>query len=361
MSRNPLTRSGALAGGIGLLLVVSACSGAQKAEDKSLVSGARSGVAASQVAKSLFIGDPSPKMCKGKTYKIGADIFSSNEEFANAYVAGLKQVAKDVGCIKIVVLFDEVDAQRAVSDARTLADQKVDGVVNLQVIAAANAGVMQVYNAAKIPVVAGAVPAAGATFVSVPDFKSGQAAGKVLAQAYLKDNPGGAKPYLLIGEFPDGGQLSLDRTNGLVDGIKSLIAGIPDAQIIRIDSKADPVNTRDRALEQINKIPKGTKILASAINDSTTYAIFQALKQSGRANDSYMMGFGGVNPGGLKYVCQNKSYVGTVSHRPEMWARYTLPAIVAKINGEKVPESIDVPWFISTRETMKQIYPDAPC
>lgn len=363
MSRSELVRRSGLLVGLGAMLALSACSGQAQgtAEDQKIIDEARDGVAASAVSTDLYIGNPSPEMCDGKTYKIGSDIFSSNEEFANAYVEGLKKVAADVGCIDLSVLYNEVDAQRAVADAQTLAGQHVDGIVNLQVLAAANAGVMKVYDDAGIPVVAGAVPASGATFVGVPDYKSGLDAGAFLAKAYESDVPDAPLPWLLIGEFPDGGQLSLDRLNGIVDGIKSVIPDIPEEQIIRIDTKADPVNTRDRALEQINKIPKDAKILASAINDSTTYAIFQALQQSGRADNSYLMGIGGVNPGGLKYVCENPAFVGTMSHRPETWANYLLPAIIDRIQGKSVPPSIDVPWVILTRENMKETYPDAPC
>jgi len=345
------------------MLLLSACSGQAQgtAEDQQLIDDAREGVEASAVSSELFIGNPSPEMCEGKTYKIGSDIFSSNEEFANAYVQGLKDVAAQIGCVELSVLFNEVDAQRAVANAQTLSTQGVDGIVNLQVLAAANAGVMKVYDDASIPVVAGAVPAPGATFVGVPDYKSGLDAGAYLADTYKAANPDAAMPWLLIGEFPDGGQLSLDRLNGIVDGIKSVLPDVPDEQIIRIDTKADPVNTRDRALEQINKIPKDAKILASAINDSTTYAIYQALEQSGRAENSYLMGIGGVNPGGLKYVCENPAYVGTMSHMPETWAKYLLPAIIDRIQGKAVPPSIDVPWVVLTRDNMKQTYPDAPC
>jgi ABC-type sugar transport system substrate-binding protein len=324
------------------------------------VAAPKESVAAADVAKDLYIGDPSPKMCQGKRYKLGVDYFSTTEEFAQQWVSGIKQVAKESGCVDVVALSDETDPSKALANAQTFVQQKVDGVLLLQVIAAAQPGIMRVLNEAKIPVVASAVPAPGATFVSVPDYASGVDGGKFLARAYQKSGKT-VKPYLLIGTFPDGGQVSVDRLVGVMDGIKKTIAGIPDDHVIQIDTKADPVGTRDKALAAINKIPEGAPILASAINDSTVYAEFQALKQSGRAKDSMLLGIGGVNPTGLSYVCKNDAYVGALSHLSDRWGRFLVPAIIARIGGKKLPPAVDVKWKILTRDDMRETYPDAPC
>jgi ribose transport system substrate-binding protein len=349
-------RTVAIASCLAATLGVSACGNSSSKG----VEAPKESVAAADTAKELFIGHPSPKMCAGKHYKIGVDYFSTTEEFAQQWIAGIKKVARDSGCVDIVALSDELNPSKALANAQTFSQQKVDGVLLLQVIAAAQPGVMRVLDKTKIPAIASAVPAPGATFVSVPDYDSGLDGGKYLAKQYL-DSGKAAKPYLLIGTFPDGGQVSIDRLNGVIDGIKQTISAIPANHILQIDTKADPVGTRDKALAAINKIPKGAPILASAINDSTTYAEFQALKQSGRAQDAMVLGIGGVNPTGLSYVCKNKSYVGTLSHMPDRWGQSLVPAIVDRIQGKALPPAVDVPWKILTRENMRETYPDAPC
>lgn len=319
------------------------------------------GVAASETSKDLFIGEPGPKMCEGGTYKLGVDYFSTTEEFAQQWLRGIKEVAEESGCVEISALSDELDPSKAVANAQTFVQQNVDGVLLLQVIAAAQPGVMRILDEAGIPAVASAVPAPGATFVSVPDYASGVDGGEFLAREYRKS---GNKevPYLLIGTFPDGGQVSIDRLNGVIDGIKQAIeVEIPDDHVVEIDTKADPVGTREKALAALNNIPEGAPILAAAINDSTTYAQFQALKQSGRADEAMVLGIGGVNPEGLEFVCKNKSYVGALSHMPDRWGKYLVPAILARIQEKAVPPSVDVPWKILTRQNMRETYPDAPC
>lgn len=345
----------------GVLVACGSDDSGATSEDQGLIDEARDGVGVETVDSNAFLGDPNPEACEGGEYTIGADVFSSNEEFANAFVEGLQSAAEAMGCIELKVLYDEADPLQALANAETLASQGVDAITNLQVVAAANPGIMRVLDEAGIPVVAGAVPAPGATFLGVPDYKSGVDGGRFLATTYQERVPDGPTPWLLIGEFPDGGQLSLDRLNGIVDGIKEIIPDIPDEQIIRIDTKADPVNTLDRAKEQLNTIPEDAQILASAINDSTTYALFQAIDQAGRADNAHLMGIGGVNPGGLQFVCDNEAYVGTISHQPETWGSFMIPAAVARILDKPLPPTIDVPWVINTRDNMKQNYPDAPC
>jgi len=359
LRRSWIVRAVALASSAFVVASVAGC-GSSSGGSGDNVTAPKTSVAAADTAKDLYIGHPSPAMCQGKKYKIGVDYFSSTEEFAQQWVDGIKKVANESGCVTVVALSDETDPSKALANAQTFVQQGVDGVLLLQVIAAAQPGIMRVLDNAHIPAVASAVPAPGATFVSVPDYDSGADGGKFLAKAYL-DKGGSEKPYLLIGTFPDGGQPSIDRLNGVIDGITQTIPGIPDDHIIQIDTKADPVGTREKALAAINKIPRGAPVLASAINDSTAYAEYQALKQSGRADDSMVLGIGGVNPTGLSYICKNPTYIAAVSHLADTWGRYLVPAILDRINGKALPPAVDVQWKILTRDNMRQTYPDAPC
>jgi ABC-type sugar transport system substrate-binding protein len=212
-----------------------------------------------------------------------------------------------------------------------------------------------------VPVLSSSVPApGGGIFVSVPDYDSGFDGGEFLAKAFTEKHPD-VKPYLIIGTYPDGGEGSMQRLKGVTEGIQSVIPDIPKDQIIEIDTKADPVGTREKALAVISKIPEDAYIVSSAINDDTAFAIFQALKQRGRQDKSFVLGIGGVNPDGLRYVCKYPQFVGTVSHLPDRWGNYLVPAVMAMIRGEEIPPALDIPYKILTRENMREAYPDAPC
>lgn len=318
------------------------------------------GVDPSAVSKAIGLGNPNPALCEGKRYKIGVDYFSTTEPFAQQWLRGIREAAQKTGCVDIVAISDDLDPAKAVANAQTFVQQHVDAVLLLQVIASAQPGVMRVLDQAKIPAVASAIPAPGATFLAVPDYDSGFGGGKALGEAAAKKWPG-SKPYLIMGGFPDGGTVEVERITGVIDGVKSAIPGIPDDHVFLIDTRADPATARARALEAISKVPAGQHVLVSAINDITAYSEFQAVRQAGRANDALALGVGAVNPEGVRYVCSTPQYVGAVTHRPETWGSYLVPSALGLLNGKQVPPSVNVPWTILTRENASKIYPGVSC
>jgi ribose transport system substrate-binding protein len=315
--------------------------------------------ASAAAAPQLFIGHPGPAACGGKTYTIGVDYFSTTEAFSLAWLGGVKRAAAKTHCVKIVALTDNADATTAVANAQTFVEEHVNGVILLQVVAAAQPGVMNVLDAAHIPAVATAVPAPGATFVSTNDYNSGFAGGVALGKAYKKTG-NSQKPYLLMGAYPEGGPLQLGRTNGVIAGIKSVVAHIPHSHILQIDTDANPVTTHTDSLTAISKIPSGAPILASAINDENVFAEFQAIKQSGRLKHALLMGING-DPTGLKIVCEHPQYVGTVGYTPERWGNYAVPVILDVLQHKAVPPKIPIPHILITRKNMRSIYPSGPC
>ncbi len=338
-------------------VALSACGGSSSsgAQGQSVA-----GVSPASVNKSIGLGNPSPSLCAGKQYKIGVDYFSTTEPFAQQWLRSIRVAAQKTGCVQIVAISDDLDPAKAVANAQTFVQQKVNAVLLLQVIASAQPGVMRVLDEAKIPAIASAIPAPGATFLAVPDYDSGFGGGQALGRAAAQKWPG-QKPYLIMGGFPDGGTVEVERITGVIDGIKSVIKGIPDDHVFLIDTKADPTTAHDRALEAVSKVPKGRPILVSAINDITGYSEFQAVRQAGRANDALALGVGAVDPEGVKYVCSTPQYVGAVAQRPETWGSYLIPSALGLLNGKQVPPSVNVPWSILTRQNARTVYPDAPC
>jgi len=318
------------------------------------------GVEVSAVNKELGLGKPSPKLCEGKQYKIGVDYFSTTEPFAQEWLKGIEEAAEKTGCVEITAISDDLDPAKAVANAQTFVQQHMDAVLLLQVIASAQPGVMRILNEAHIPAVASAIPAPGATFLSVPDYESGFGGGEFLGKAAAKKWPG-KKPYLIMGGFPDGGTVEVDRINGVIEGVEKAIPGIPANHVFLIDTKAEPSVAHARALEAVSKVPAGEPILVSAINDITAYSEFQAVRQAGRANDALALGVGAVYPAGVNYVCDTPQYVGAITQKPETWGGYLIPSALGLLNGKQVPPSVNVPWEILTRENAKEIYPQASC
>ena len=316
---------------------------------------------ASAALTALGIGNPTPANCKGKKYTFGVDVFSDSQDYAVSWLKGIKQVAASMGCVSIVSLSDNADASTALGNIKTFVQRKVDGVILFQIIAGAQPGIMNALNAAKIPVVAHAVPATGATFISPNDKTAGLTGGEALGKAAAAKFAG-KTPWLLLGTDAATGAVSDNRLGGVKQGVLESVK-IPADHIIDIPSQSKPDVALQATAGVLAKIPSGDPILFSGINDDVVSGILQALKAGKRLGTSLGVGMGGLYPSGVQMTCQNPTtIVGTVDFLPETAGQYMVPALVARVGGAKLPASIDMSVKLLDKAGAQAKYPTfAPC
>jgi ABC-type sugar transport system substrate-binding protein len=308
----------------------------------------------------LYIGKPTKAVCAGKSYTIGYDTFSDTDLFTHTMNQAQFALAKKLGCVKIVQLIDNADPGTALQNAKILAQRKVDGVILLNVIAAAQPGIAQIFRKAKIPMAPLYIRVPGSIYITADEKNAGLVAGLNLGKAFVSKNPG-VTPYAIVGRWDEGGKNAIDRMNGVANGIRKSIPSIPDDRILSIQSKGDPSTAQARTLDVLNKIPADSKIILVGQNDDITHGMFQAVKQVGRQNSTMVVAIGGARPVGFNYICQNPQYVGVVGYTPERWPDYTIPALLGVIQGKKVPRNIIVPTPFIARDKIKKFYPDFKC
>lgn len=317
-------------------------------------------VTAGSTAKDLYLGTEDPKVCGGREYTIGYDVFSDTESFAVLQQEDMERLAAKLGCVKLVKLVDNADPATALKNVNTFVQQGVDGVVLFQVVAAAQPGLMRVLDNAGIPAVSTAIPAPGSTFVNEDDYQSGLLGGKALGTAF-KERFGDASPWVVIGAFPSGGEVSEKRMEGFRDGVERVIPKIPSSQVLEIDTQADPATANQRMNDVLGRVPQGSKVMIAGINDDVTNAMYQAARKQGRGEDMVVVSPGGVNPVGLEYACETKAYAGVVEFFPEKWASYLLPAILDRVQEKKVPDAVFIPTEFLDKAGIAKAYPDVSC
>jgi ribose transport system substrate-binding protein len=349
--------------GVTLCLLVAACSnGGSSSGGGSKSSGPYIGIDTSETAApaSLEVGNPTKSVCKGRKYKIGFDVYSATEGFAVENTKNFKALSAQLGCITPVVLVDNADPATVIQNINAFVQQHVDGVVLAQVVAAAQPGIMRILNRAKIPVVTAYVSAPGAPFIDVNDGAAGLSGGVAVGKEFTKRYPG-VKPYVIIGAFPEGGTVSVQRMDGVVTGVQSVIPGIPASHILSVDTKADPATANSGTATILQRLPANAHIIYSGINDLNTYAMLQAIKAAHREGTAVGMGMGG-DPSGRGFICANQpSYYGTVGFFPDKYFQYLLPSVIGMINGVGIPARVVLPTHVLTAANMKHYYPTAPC
>jgi len=358
MSPQRPTLKHAMATGLALCgaVAVAACSGS---------SGAAGGGASALPAKAqnaaptLGLGNPSPSLCKGKHYTIGYDSFSDSQPFAVSVSNDLSAAAKKMGCVTLTKVVDNADPQTALANVRTLVGEHVNGVILFQILDAAQPQIARTLKQAAIPGVATAVNAPGLPFVSDSDYHAGYQAGQHLGQAYQAKHPGGVLPYLIVGGRPEGGPVDKQRAQGIADGVKSVLAGLPESHIQVIDSNALQDAAYTQTLSALSRVPAGSPVLLSGENEEVVLGMYRAAQQRGR-KDLLVMGLGG-DATGLKEVCTQPDYVGTVQFFPEHWGGWLLPAIIAQINNTGLPQTVTIPTAVQTKPDIQKTYPTVPC
>jgi ABC-type sugar transport system substrate-binding protein len=250
---------------------------------------------------------PTKALCKGKTYKIGYDVFSGTQPFANLVTKGLKDAAKKLGCVTVVTTVDNLNGPVAVGNIKTLLNQNVDGIVDFQVLAPFQPAIAKLLNDAKVP----GVSIVGADLPGWPSVGA--------------DNYGA----------------SVLNGHALAAAAKEVYPDLPTDHIVRVDVDGTESDSYNKTLSALSRVPADAVVLLTGVNDEVTHGTYKAAGAKGLKN--YLVNSFGGDPYGLNQVCADrKHYVGALFLLPEVWGSSALAVVLREINGMKVPKEIGI-------------------
>jgi len=286
------------------------------------------------------LASPSKALCKKSDYKIGYDVFSDTQPFADLVTTGLDNAAKSTGCATIVKTVDNENGPVAVANLKTLITEGVDGFVDFQILAAYQPAIANLLKSAKIPGVA----IVGANLPGSPDvgannYASAYEDGVYLATQASKRFPGKV-PYVLGGAEPSSGALILDRYTGAVAGEKKVFPNLPSSHVIEVQNDGTETTAYNNTLSALSAVPKNAVVLLTGVNDEVTGGMAKATQARGFAD--YLVNSYGGDSYGLGQACTNSHYVGAWYLEPMVWGEDALVAIMDQVNGVAVPGTIGV-------------------
>ena len=306
---------------------------------------AKAGAAAQQ-----DLAHPTKALCKKSSYKIGYDVFSSNQPFAVSLTNGLVDAAKSIGCAQVVKTVDNLNGPVAVGNLKTLINEGIDGFVDFQVLASYQPAIAKLLKSAKIP----AVTVVGATLPGFPQvglapFETEKNAAIYMAKQAKKQFPG-QMPYFLGGAEPTSGAAVLARYKGAVAGIKTVYPSIPSNQIIEVKTEGVATTAYNNTVSALSSVPSDAVVLMQAVNDEDLGGMYKAA-QARHIKNFLVNSFGGDSYG-LKQVCADPThYVGAWYLDPESWGPVLLSLIMNQMNGVKVPQNTNIAGFEVTHTT----------
>lgn len=295
------------------------------------------------------------------SYKIGFANLTTGVDFITAVESGMVSAAKAAGNVELVIANNNLDGATALNNAENFVTQGVDGVVEFQTDEKFGNIIMDIFRSQvpPIPVIAIDIPMPGATFFGADNYRAGRMAGEAGGDYAIK-NWDGKVDYILVLELPQSGPIPAARMQGQVDGIQSkLKTPVPEANIIRLDSK----NTQDVAFKVVSdalpKIPADARIIAVQINDDTAQGTAAALESAGRQATSIIVGQGAVESGLVEMFKPNSLYLGATAYFPERYGSKIIPAMLDLLNCKPVPPAIYVDHVFVTKENACTVIPDS--
>lgn len=283
---------------------------------------------------------PSKALCKKAHYKIGYDVFSDSQPFANLVTTGLVKAAQATGCATIVKTVDNINGPVAVGNLKTLVNEGIDGFVDFQILAPYQPAIARELKAAGIPgvaIVGANLP--GSPDVGADNYTAAYDEGIYLATQAKHLFPGQI-PYVLGGAEPTSGPIIMERYHGAVAGEKKVFPNLPSNHVIEVVTDGTETTAYNNTLSALSAVPAGAVVLLTGANDEVTAGMAKAAQTRG-VSHALVNSFGG-DPYGLHQVCTNAHYVGAWYLEPEVWGQQALTAIMEQINGLKVQKLIGV-------------------
>ena len=312
----------------------------------------------STAAAGEITAEPSQELCPedGSTWTIGYDTFSDTQEFAAARWEGLQMWQEELGCIEFIKAVDNADGATALANVQTFINREVDAVLLLQVVADAQAGIINELDDAGIPVLATDIVAPGAPFLSASDAEAGTQAGEALVEAY-ESSGSDQSPWVILGKVPAAGEV-VGRRMENAEQVLGEQLGIPPDQILEVEVNQQTTEEAYNAARQVQgRIPDDVPVLITAVNDELALGIYQALDQADRGRDLITVGIGGLSAG-LQATCQIDEWAGTVDYDPFSQTGYIVSELMLMLNDVEVPEEFFTPTEVIDAEGVQQKYPE---
>ncbi|HEU4976293.1 MAG TPA: substrate-binding domain-containing protein [Baekduia sp.] len=294
-------------------------------------------------------------LCQKDHYKIGYDVFSATQPFANLVGKGLKDAAKKLGCVEVITTVDNQNGPVAVGNVKTMLNQQADGIVDFNVLAPyqqAISNLLKKTNTPGVAVIGADLP--GYPGVGADNYGAAVINGQELAKAG-KAKFGDAVPYLVVAAEPTAGEIVMQRYHGTVAGAKKVYPDLPDNHIIQVKADGTESGTYPNAVSALSRVPSGSAILTTAENDEVAHAMYKAAQA--RGFDQFLVNSFGGDPFGLQQVCADpEHYAGALFLEPEKWGESALVVVMKMINGESYPKTVGITGTQVTADS-----PEAGC
>ncbi len=255
----------------------------------------------------------------------------------------------EVACAKrgweLVYMNNNLDGQKAVSNADKMIQMGIDYMIEYNVDQSVAPNIMKAMNENDIPVVAIDIQHEGAVYLGANNYGIGPVVGEY-AGNLVKEVWGEAEAILIV-EDAISGEAVLARTDNIVDGYRKVFPDFPDDKVFKVDGGADTSDSQRVVADFLSAHPDIHKLLVCPAHVTMRLGASAAIEIAERETDCLI-----VSQGEYDYL----DYIDTNPDAPE-WEVFRASAVYNfQAYGEEACKLVDM--IIAGEEMEAEYYPE---
>ena len=259
---------------------------------------------------------------------------SAEMPFSQAVTDSLQEAAAAAG-VDLLVLDNRYDASTALANADEFVRQRVDLVIEFQIDQGVAPVVANKIHGAGIPLIAVDIPHPHSTFFGVDNYLVGLVAGEYLAQ-HAKKTWGGKARWVLGLDVEEGGPLVQSRTTGAFVGVKSLLPGLSESAMIRMDCRGMRDKTYRAVLDFLRRNPRDRGVLIAAHSDTSAMGAIEAVRELKLEKHVAIVGQDCIPEALEEMKLPDSPLIGSVSHEAQSYGPRLIQLGISILAGQHV-------------------------
>ena len=292
-------------------------------------------------------------------WRLGFANLTEKHEFAVAVRQGLEQAAKERGSIELVMADNASDPDIAVANARELLDPargRVDLLIEYQQDEHANYVIMDLCRSAGVPVIAVDIPASGAVYFGVDNYRVGSIAGDA-AVRWIQQRWDGRLDKVVCLEQPESGVIPATRIQAQLDRLQAAFH-LAEADIIRCDTHGDLEASPRAAIQALRNIPWSKRVLMIGINFNSALGSLAAAEALDRQEHTAVVSQNASARIRQELLRRNPMLIGAVDYFPQHYGAKLLPIALDLLEGRPTPPAVYTEHLLLTSANVRQVYPE---
>lgn len=278
---------------------------------------------------------------ENRHYVIGFANLSEQVPFAAEVRRSLERAAREAGNVDLIVMDNDLDAERALKVADALIAARCDLIIEYQLHVRTGAVLMEKFRQAGMPVIAVDIPMIGATYFGADNYRAGQMAGVALGK-WIIQHWGGQFDMVLCLEEARAGMGPASRIQAQLDMLTAALGPVPDAKIMHLESGNSSTVSEAAIVTALARLPDMRRIAVLTFNDDAALGALLGARRVGREQDIVLTGQGGDRSLREELAKPDSRIIGATTYHPERYGAELIRLALKILRGEPVPPAVNI-------------------